>query len=221
MKKFISSIFLSINVLIIQNVSAQGVAVGAGGGNPDPSAMFEVQSTNKGLLPPRMTTAQRDAIALPAEGLQIYNLDCHTLNFNAGTPESPEWVTVSSSNSLPASVTISAAPSGTVCENTSVIYSALVINGGGSPTYQWKKNNVAIPGETNPVYTNPSPVNGDAISCILTSDAPCISNATATSNIITEVVNSPSAVTVSITADPAGAVCEGTTVNFYSTPSNG
>ena len=37
------------------------------------SAMLEVASTTKGFLPPRMTTAQRDAIASPAEGLTVYN----------------------------------------------------------------------------------------------------------------------------------------------------
>ena len=37
------------------------------------SAMFEVESTTKGLLPPRMTTVQRNAISSPATGLVIYN----------------------------------------------------------------------------------------------------------------------------------------------------
>ena len=35
--------------------------------------MLEITSTTKGLLIPRMTTTNRDAIAAPAEGLQIYN----------------------------------------------------------------------------------------------------------------------------------------------------
>lgn len=46
--------------------------------NPDPSAMLDVQSNNKGLLIPRMTTNQRDAIANPAMGLRIFNLDDST-----------------------------------------------------------------------------------------------------------------------------------------------
>jgi len=37
------------------------------------SAILDVESTTKGFLLPRMTTAQRDAIAGPAEGLEIYN----------------------------------------------------------------------------------------------------------------------------------------------------
>ncbi|MCX6272818.1 MAG: hypothetical protein NTU44_16695 [Bacteroidetes bacterium] len=52
-----------------------------------PSAMFEVKSTEKGLLPPRMTTAQRDAIVNPAEGLYLFNLDKNMMEFFNGT----EW----------------------------------------------------------------------------------------------------------------------------------
>lgn len=37
-----------------------------------PSAALEVESTTKGLLPPRMTEAQKNAIPSPAEGLLVY-----------------------------------------------------------------------------------------------------------------------------------------------------
>ncbi len=52
---------------------------------PDASAMLDVVSTNKGFLPPRMTTAQRDAIVSPAVGLVIYNTSTNCLNFYNGT----------------------------------------------------------------------------------------------------------------------------------------
>jgi hypothetical protein len=39
------------------------------------SALFEIQSTTKGFLPPRMTSAQRTAIASPATGLIVYQTD--------------------------------------------------------------------------------------------------------------------------------------------------
>lgn len=41
----------------------------------DPSAVFDISSTIRGVLWPRMSTVQRDAIVSPAVGLQIYNLD--------------------------------------------------------------------------------------------------------------------------------------------------
>jgi len=50
--------------------------------------MLEVKSTNKGFLPPRMTTAQRDLISSPATGLTIYNA---TKNCNE-TYNGSSWV---------------------------------------------------------------------------------------------------------------------------------
>ena len=47
--------------------------VGIGTTNPDPSSMLDIDSNEKGVLIPRMTTLQRDAISAPAQGLQIYN----------------------------------------------------------------------------------------------------------------------------------------------------
>ena len=53
--------------------------------NADPSSALEVDSSTKGFLPPRMTTAQRDAITNPATGLFIYNTSTNQLNFYSGT----------------------------------------------------------------------------------------------------------------------------------------
>lgn len=47
--------------------------VGINTTDPDPSSMLDISSTDSGLLIPRMTSAQRDAIASPAEGLLIYD----------------------------------------------------------------------------------------------------------------------------------------------------
>jgi len=52
---------------------AQNVGIGAESFTPHESAMLEVKSTEKGLLPPRMTTEQRDLIQNPATGLLIFN----------------------------------------------------------------------------------------------------------------------------------------------------
>ncbi|MEN3026806.1 MAG: hypothetical protein ABDH31_03740, partial [Chlorobiota bacterium] len=49
--------------------------VGIGTNTPHPSALLHLESTTKGLLIPRMTQAQRDAISSPATGLVIYQTD--------------------------------------------------------------------------------------------------------------------------------------------------
>lgn len=58
---------------------------GIGSATVTNSCVFEIESTSKGLLIPRMTTTQRDAISSPAEGLKIYNLTTHTEDFYNGT----------------------------------------------------------------------------------------------------------------------------------------
>ena len=57
--------------LLITTVSLQA-QVGIGTATPAASAQLDVSSTTKGFLPPRMSAAQRAAIATPAEGLLVY-----------------------------------------------------------------------------------------------------------------------------------------------------
>ncbi|RZK74627.1 MAG: hypothetical protein EOO92_16945 [Pedobacter sp.] len=49
--------------------------VGVGTATPNGSAQLDVESTTKGLLPPRMTASQRGAISSPANGLMVYQTD--------------------------------------------------------------------------------------------------------------------------------------------------
>ncbi|MBK7214955.1 MAG: tail fiber domain-containing protein [Bacteroidales bacterium] len=51
------------------------VAINTDGSVPDNSAMLDVKSTNKGMLVPRMTSAERTAIASPGTGLLVYQAD--------------------------------------------------------------------------------------------------------------------------------------------------
>jgi Concanavalin A-like lectin/glucanases superfamily len=69
MKKFFSIILLLTCISIVQ------AQVGIGTKIPDPSSMLEVKSTSKGMLIPRMTQSQRNAIKNPANSLMIYQTD--------------------------------------------------------------------------------------------------------------------------------------------------
>ena len=71
--------------------------IGIGTSSPNASAKLEISSTTQGLLPPRMTAVQRNAISNPAAGLMVWCNDCGTngdiqiyngtnwVNFNGGT----------------------------------------------------------------------------------------------------------------------------------------
>jgi hypothetical protein len=78
----------SNNTTAITNVNTSGTitaaALALGVSSPAASALLEVSSTTKGLLPPRMTYAQKEAIISPATGLLIYCTNCGR---NGGEPQ--------------------------------------------------------------------------------------------------------------------------------------
>ena len=108
-----------------------------------------------------------------------------------------------------------ASSANTICSGTNVIFNATTVNGGISPTYQWKKNGVNV-GTNNSSYSNNSLANGDIITCVITTS----SSASATSNNITMIVND--AVTPSITINASKLnICSPANVTFNSIIQNG
>ena len=59
--------------------------MGIGTNTPHASAILDIDFTDKGVLFPRLTTAQRDAIGSPATGLLIYNSDDNVLQVYDGS----------------------------------------------------------------------------------------------------------------------------------------
>lgn len=74
--------------------------MGIGTNQPDPSAALDINSDHGGLLIPRLTTAQRDAIVEPAVGLMIFNSETGTFEFNSGTTFEPVWSEVLNTTNL-------------------------------------------------------------------------------------------------------------------------
>jgi hypothetical protein len=70
-------------VVLGQALLAQGVGIGTS--TPHPSAILELSSTTKGLLIPRLTEAERQALPDPATGLLIFNTTTGELNFYNGS----------------------------------------------------------------------------------------------------------------------------------------
>lgn len=112
------------------------------------------------------------------------------------TGATSNWITQSSittGNSCAAlpivSVSIVANPNGSIVYGTSVTFTATPSNGGTTPQYQWKKNNVNV-GTNSPTYTDANLNNNDVITCVLTPSSE-ICAAIATSNAITASVTIP------------------------------
>lgn len=86
-----------IILFVAHAIHAQNIGINATAATPDASAMLDIASTSKGFLTPRMTTAQQNAIVIPANGLMIFNSTTNSFMVNVGTPVSPSWVAVGNS----------------------------------------------------------------------------------------------------------------------------
>jgi hypothetical protein len=80
-------------LVLIANISYAQTGIGTT--TPHASAKLDISSTDKGLLIPRMTSAQRGLISLPANGLLVYQTD-GVIGFyvNSGTSASPSWLRI-------------------------------------------------------------------------------------------------------------------------------
>ena len=65
-------------IILLSVLSMVQAQVGIGTTTPNSSAALDVTSTSAGLLPPRMTAVQRNAISGPSAGLMIWCTDCGT-----------------------------------------------------------------------------------------------------------------------------------------------
>lgn len=104
--------FLMVSVIL----RAQGVGIGTP--VPHTSAALEISSTQAGLLPPRLTGAERNAIANPAAGLVIFNKD----NFQLEVFNGSYWVSLSAGTGQWGQKQALASESGASAEN--LLYSS-------------------------------------------------------------------------------------------------
>lgn len=81
-------------LLLASTARAQTGSVGIGTASPNASALLDLSSTTKGLLIPRLTSAQRTAIGSPAAGLLVYQTDGTQPGFyyNASTTSTANWL---------------------------------------------------------------------------------------------------------------------------------
>lgn len=118
----------------------------------------------------------------------------------------------------PPSIQITASDS-IICKGTTVTFNATPFNGGSSPAYQWKKNNINT-GINSENYTDNNLNDGYIVKCVITSNASCLSIDTAESNSITIKVTTQIKPEILITAS-SDTICSGTPVTFIAVIKNG
>ena len=104
----------------------------------------------------------------------------------------------------------------TLCQGTSVTFTATPTNGGTNPSYQWKVGTANV-GSNSPTYTTSTLGNGNVVSVVMVSAASCASQVPVTSNTITVNVNTPT--TTAFT--PIAPICPGQPFTLPTTSTNG
>lgn len=89
--KLLNRIFLLCVLGFICATSSLEAQVGINILQPDTSAILHLESTDRGFLPPRMTTQQRDNIFSPKPGLTIFNTEDSTMQYYTGRCWLPTW----------------------------------------------------------------------------------------------------------------------------------
>lgn len=128
-----------------------------------------------------------------------------------------DQMTLTLQNDLPVSVTVVQVTED-VCVGTIVEFTALPVNGGLTPAYQWKVNGTNA-GTNSPDFSY-IPTNNDQVSVVMTSSIGCALNNPAISEPVVVSVTADLVAGVSIFAD-ATTVCDFTPVTFTALAENG
>lgn len=177
----------------------QGTAINNNGATADNSALLDLSSSSMGLLIPRMTQNERNAIVSPALGLQIFNTTTNCFNFWIGT----SWKQLCGECDFPDP---SAGNNGPVCQGATLYLTAADITGA---TYQWSGPNGFTSTEQNPVISNISAEAGGSYFVSATLNG-CTSQQQSTVVTVNDVPGQPSPIS------GASAPCEGSSGNVYS-----
>src|ERR1700761_9083785 len=76
--------YFSLMLLLIHTSVLAQVGINADASTPDSSAMLDIKSSTRGILVPRMSSTQRNAIKSPAKGLLVYDSSTTTFWFHNG-----------------------------------------------------------------------------------------------------------------------------------------
>jgi len=113
----------------------------------------------------------------------------------------------------------------TICSGGTVTFIVDSTNGGGSPQYQWTKNNLFIAGATTDTYVANGLNNGDVINCLFTSSLACVTGTNVFSNNIKITVKPNLIPSISIKTNSGQSsvdtTCKGSPLGFTATVLNG
>ncbi|EPR73520.1 hypothetical protein ADIWIN_1550 [Winogradskyella psychrotolerans RS-3] len=147
-------------LLTVTGISTAQVGIGTDA--PDASSLLDLKSNSQGLLAPRMTTLERDAIASPAESLLVFDTDLDAFYYYNTTTST--WVELANNNAVKRN-------NYKLIKSADDLAAELVAGGGSS--YQLKENTyyeingtitLASPIDLNNAYISGLDANEDVLS---------------------------------------------------------
>jgi hypothetical protein len=204
-----NTVAMTVNPLLPVSVSiaASGNPVCAGtsvtytttpvNGGTAPDYQWKVNGIGQAVNEPEFTYPPQTGDVVTCE-LTSY-VSCAT-----GNPATSNSLTMTVNPNLPVSVSIEASAN-PVDGGTPVTFTATAVNGGTSPVYQWMVNGINA-GTNSNSYTY-TPVNGDTVSCVLTSGELCAAVNPVNSNEVIMVVNTVPLTVVLQSITVAGTQC--------------
>jgi hypothetical protein len=178
---------------------------------PSPVFQWKVNGSNAGTNSSVLTF-------VPSNNDKIICILTSNENCVTNNPATSNQITITVNPNVQVGITIALNTPDTVCAGTPVTFTATPLNGGSTPVYQWKVNGVNS-GSNLPAFTY-NPVNGDVVSCVMTSNVSCGSGNPAISNSLSMSVNPVLPVSVAVSASK-NPFCQGSPVLFNAIATNG
>ncbi len=178
-------------------------------GGTNPSYQWQVNGSNIGTGGATFTTTSL------TNGQIVTCIMTSNLVGVVGSPATSTGITMTIGTLTP---TIAIAGNNTICAGAAATFTATITNGGNAPSYQWKVGGVNA-GTNSATFSSSSLTNGQVVTCVLTSNATCLSATTATSNSITMVVTAASTLPLVENFEAATFPPTGWVVNNADTPS--
>lgn len=160
---------------------------------------------------PSSSTSKNPTITYNTPG--TYDVSLTATNASGSDPVTINGYITVSATVAPSVIIGQTVGSNPTCQGNSVTFTATPTNGGTTPSYQWKVNGSNV-GSNSSSYSSSSLSDGDAITCVLTSNASCVSTSTAVSSAINMNVNAVP--TVSINAS-LSTICSGNSTTLTAT----